>query len=213
MPSLFDKPEPEKKSAPDDATLAQNIWNLIRFRVGKKSAVSASFICDALDIKDRAIRTVIENLRLENGKRIVACSRGYFLAHTKDELMEYCRQLKSHAVSELVIVSALLRMHLKDTMGQLQLEYEDYKLPFEDYDELEKNYVVSVVFTDGVRCGHVYAEFEEEAREKANSIWKNMSVDERNTRMIGIWRRDTNGEYFNDGNLIAMTGGSVCQSA
>lgn len=87
----------------DTALLCEQILSLIGS--GEENAVHKKNLCSLTGLEERALRKIIEQLRL-NGTVIAANISGYFYPVTVAELRAYIRQEKSRASATNAIVSA-----------------------------------------------------------------------------------------------------------
>lgn len=77
---------------------------------------------DNLELYERQIRKVVEQLRSKHGHHICAKpAAGYFMAATAEELTETCLFLHERAMSSLRQICAMKNVSLPDLRGQLHL--------------------------------------------------------------------------------------------
>lgn len=75
----------------------------------------------ASDGQERAVRKLVNDLRLEGHPICAHPACGYFMAVTADELDETCQFLRSRAMSSLKAESRLRRISMAELLGQFSL--------------------------------------------------------------------------------------------
>ncbi|MBN8714402.1 MAG: hypothetical protein J0H50_10595 [Xanthomonadales bacterium] len=99
----------------------------LRQHIGRRHGVTATALCrQVLGVPpttgdERALRTLVVELRMA-GHHVCAHPRdGYFLADSAEELEETCSFLKSRSMSGLQQISAMKRVSIPDLVGQMRL--------------------------------------------------------------------------------------------
>ncbi len=103
-------------------TSKAEVLNVLSRHQGCANGIRAKDLAAHLGIPTRRLRTLITELREQDGNAI--CGRpstGYFLPLNGDELEETCRFLEHRALHSLRMLARMRRVSLPDLMGQLKL--------------------------------------------------------------------------------------------
>lgn len=99
----------------------------LRQHIGRRHGVTATALCRQVigahptSGDERALRTLVVELR-NAGHHVCAHPRdGYFLAATTEEMEETCAFLHARAMSSLQQESAMKRVSIPDLVGQMRL--------------------------------------------------------------------------------------------
>ena len=96
--------------------------------IGKQRGITAKYLVAEVTWKSatpgqcRALRHVIEELRLEGHHICAHPSSGYYIAANVDELNESCEFLLHRAMTSLTQISKMKKVSLPDMRGQLGLK-------------------------------------------------------------------------------------------
>lgn len=71
---------------------------------------------------ERALRTLIEELRRQGHHVCGTPAEGYYMAATEAELLRTCEFLHARAMTSLAQIAAMRRVSLPDLRGQLRLQ-------------------------------------------------------------------------------------------
>ncbi len=111
---------------PDTARWSEEereLWELIKPRTGKESAVSAAELSRNTGIADRRLRDMVKALVEKRGMAICSCPRGYYIPQTPEEIEETLHMLVSWALSAMKRASRLRRSRkMAQLVGQLEIE-------------------------------------------------------------------------------------------
>jgi biotin operon repressor len=97
------------------------LLGVLSAHIGRERGVSVRQLALELDIDERAVRTLVSELR-EEGHAIAAHPKsGYFIAADAGELESCCAFLRSRALHSLRLEAQMRRISLADLVGQLRL--------------------------------------------------------------------------------------------
>lgn len=89
---------------------------------GQRNGVSAKDLANMLHVPERRIRLLVTECR-EDGTAICGHpSTGYYVAQTREELIQSIEFLKDRALHSLKLASTLSNIPLADLVGQLHLK-------------------------------------------------------------------------------------------
>lgn len=97
----------------------------LRAARGRAQAIGCEALAAATGIPGREIQKVIHRLRVEHGRPIASTAArpaGYYLIETAAELERCYQEHRSKALGTLAAMAALRRVHLRELLGQLQIE-------------------------------------------------------------------------------------------
>ncbi len=88
---------------------------------GKEKAISAQKLSAIYGINERALRDIINEIRLSTDfeKVVGACTKGYFVCATDAEVLETNNSLRHHALSELQVYWANERKAGRNGQGKI----------------------------------------------------------------------------------------------
>ena len=97
------------------------VYDTLLACAGKENAISARKLSAIYGISDRTLRDIINEIRRSSDfeKVVGACSKGYFVCATDDEVSETNNSLRHHALSELQVYWANERKAGRNGQGKI----------------------------------------------------------------------------------------------
>lgn len=92
---------------------------------GRESATSSTEIERRTGLTVRRIQEVILDLRMKHGEMVMAAvkhPRGYYIAQTQDEIVDYVNSLMSRALKELKVAAKFRRVSLDMIFAQAKVQ-------------------------------------------------------------------------------------------
>lgn len=101
--------------------LVYSVYDTLLACAGKEKAISARHLSAIFGISDRALRDIINEIRTSTDfeKVVGACTKGYFVCATDDEVSETNNSLRHHALSELQVYWANERKAGRNGQGKI----------------------------------------------------------------------------------------------
>ena len=97
------------------------VTQVLANHIGRANGIGEKALVLATGLTGRAIRSCIEQLRLEGRGICGKPNTGYFMAATAEELNETCEWMRSRGIKSLKQVSAMQRVAIADLIGQERL--------------------------------------------------------------------------------------------
>jgi len=92
---------------------------------GRGAAVSSTEIVKRTGLTVRRIQEVVLDLRMKHGEMVMAAvkhPRGYYIAQTQDEIVDYVNSLMSRALKELKVAAKFRRVSLDMIFVQAKVQ-------------------------------------------------------------------------------------------
>ncbi len=102
-------------------TTKDDLLEVLQKHIGRGNGATAESLAATLGIPQRRVRKLISELRMNAHAVCGHPATGYFLAETREELLETCEFLRGRAMHSLTMESRLLNTTLLDLMGQMKL--------------------------------------------------------------------------------------------
>jgi biotin operon repressor len=97
------------------------LLGVLSAHIGRERGISVRQLALELDVDERAVRTLVSELRTDGVAVCGTPGDGYFIASTPEELEHTLNFLRSRAMHSLVLESRLRKISLLDLIGQLRL--------------------------------------------------------------------------------------------
>lgn len=108
-------------------TEERKVYDVVRFHPGAATAIKQDDIAAMTGLSNRQVQEILKHLTEFHGLLLASSVKppyGVYIPDSADELLNYTRQLRRRAISQLVRLSKLERTHLDDLLGQLRVEIE-----------------------------------------------------------------------------------------
>jgi hypothetical protein len=118
------------RNVPWPATSAQrNLLQLLQAHQGKQRAVPLSFIAARMALTQRAVKDLVQDLRLSFGIQLGASrdaeDGGYYLIATEEESEESTAQMFAQAITMLRVVAQMRRGGRAALLAQIEIELKE----------------------------------------------------------------------------------------
>lgn len=97
------------------------LLSLLTHHIGKGNGIGVKQLAVLLDTQERAIRSLVSELRAEGHAICGTPQDGYYIAANAEELEQTCEFLRHRALHSLNLEAKLRRIPLPDLIGQLHL--------------------------------------------------------------------------------------------
>lgn len=109
----------------------RRLLQLLRSHQGKRRAVPLNAIAERMGMTVRAVKDLVQDLRLSFGVQIGASrdaeGGGYYIVETEDESDESCAQMRAQAITMLRVYHQMKRgrLTLTELLQQIELELKE----------------------------------------------------------------------------------------
>jgi hypothetical protein len=103
-------------------------WRVLCDHKGRPNAIPMKRLAELLEVDDREVRTIVNNLIIRHGKPVMSYPGfrgGYFIVESPEEYEDACRAMRRRALAGLAKVRAWQGSTLAEETKQMVLEFDE----------------------------------------------------------------------------------------